>query len=460
LTRQATGLVLCLVLCLVLFALVGCSTGSTPNVASRPRTTPTPSPPISAEWTEYHRDAGRSGVGPVEPALGGAHVAWNVPADAAVYASPLIVSGHVIVATENNTVYSLDIFTGQTIWTKHLGEPVDAGSLPCGNISPVTGITGTPAVDLASGRLFVVTFLRGYHHVLFALSLVDGSVLWQQDIDPAGSSPRVQQQRGALSIGSGSVYAPLGGLFGDCGAYSGYVVALPLGGGQGRAYKVPSQRGGSIWAPQGATIAPDGSVYVVTGNSFGAGFGYSDSVLQLSADLATVKSYFAPSNWAALNAGDVDLGSTGVALLPTIGRAVVIGKEGVAYLLAAGSLGGIGGQLASLRVCSGAWGGSAWLDATVFVPCADGLYALRVTASSLSVAWHAARPVLGSPIVSAGAVWAIEPSSGTLYALNPASGSVLYSTGLGGAQHFSTPAATDGFVVVPAGQKVVAVSVV
>ena len=454
--RQATGLVLCL----VLVALVGCSTGATPNAASRPHTTPTPSPPISAEWTEYHRDAGRSGVGPAEPALAGAHVAWNVPTDAAVYASPLIVSGHVIVATENNTVYSLDIFTGQTIWTKHLGEPVDAGSLPCGNISPVTGITGTPAIDLASGRLFVVTFMRGYHHVLFALSLVDGSVLWQQDIDPVGSNPRVQQQRGALSIGSGSVYVPLGGLFGDCGAYNGYVISLPLGGGQGRAYRVPSTRGASIWAPQGATLAADGSVYVVTGNSFGAGFGYSDSVLQLSPDLASVKSYFAPSNWAALNAGDTDLGSTGVALLPSMGRAVVIGKEGVAYLLTAGSLGGIGGQLASLHVCSGAWGGSAWLESTVFVPCADGLHALAVSSSSLSVAWRAARPVLGSPIVSAGAVWAIEPSSGTLYALNPASGQQLFSTGLGVAQHFSTPAATDGFVVVPADQKVVAVSVV
>src|SRR2546430_16519227 len=139
--------------------------------------------------------------------------------------------------------------------------------------------------------------------MLFALSLVDGPVLWQQDIHPAGSNPRVQQQRGALSIGSGSVYAPLGGLFGDCGAYSGYVVALPLGGGQGRAYKVPSQRGGSIWAPQGATIAPDGSGSVVTGNSFGAGFGYSDSVLQLAPDLAPAGgASFVPSTWAACQA--------------------------------------------------------------------------------------------------------------------------------------------------------------
>jgi len=342
---------------------------------------------------------------------------------------------------------------------KHLGDPVDARSLPCGNISPVSGITGTPAADPATGRLYVVAYMRTHHHVLFALSLVDGSTLWQQDIDPPGSTPTAQQLRGALAIGSGLVYVPFGGLFGDCGAYRGYVVAVPLAGGQARTYTVPSSRGAAIWAPQGPTIGTDGSVYVVTGNAISSGFGYSDSVLQLSPDLQAVRSYFAPSNWAALNSGDVDLGSTGAALLPALGRVVVIGKEGVAYVLNAGSLGGIGGQVASRRVCSGAWGGTAWVDSTVFVPCNDGLYALSVGASSIQVGWHIAHPQLGSPILSAGALWAIEPSSATLFALDPANGNVVFSTGLGSAEHFSTPAATDGFVVAPAGRKVVAISV-
>jgi outer membrane protein assembly factor BamB len=382
-----------------------------------------------------------------------------VAVDGQVYASPLIVDGHVIVATENNSVYSLDIFTGSLIWSKHLGDPVDASSLPCGNIRPVSGMTGTPAVDPATGRLYVVAYLRTHHHVLYALSLADGSTLFQQDIDPPGSNPSVQQLRGALAIGSGRVYIPFGGLFGDCGQYRGHVVGVPLGGGPAQTYTVPNSRGASIWAPQGPTIASDGSVYVVTGNGFDSTFRYGNAVIQLSADLQSVRSYFAPSNWPTLNANDTDLGSTGVAVLPSLGRAMVIGKEGVAYLLAAGSLGGIGGQVASRHVCSGAWGGTAWIESTVFVPCIDGLYALSVTASSIGVAWRAS-PSLASPIISAGAVWAIEPSSATLFALDPANGHVLYSLGLGAAQHFSTPAATDGFVVAPAGTRVVAVSVV
>lgn len=386
-------------------------------------------------------------------------MAWTAGVDGAVYASPLIVAGHVLVATENNTVYSLDLFTGAAVWQAHLGDPVDASSLPCGNISPVTGITGTPAADLATGRLYVVAYLNGYHHVLFTLSLVDGKVLGQQDVDPPGSQPTVQQERGALALGSGYVYVPFGGLYGDCGNYNGYLQAVPLGGGTVHSYRVPSPREGGIWSPAGPTIAASGAVYVVTGNgSSQSSFDYSNSVVELPWDLSAVQSYFAPTNWKSLNATDTDLGSVGATLLPSMGVIVAIGKEGVAYLLKADQLGSIGGQVASQRVCSGAWGGTAWSGSTVFIPCADGLVALSVTPTSIGVAWKAVHPVLGSPILAAGAVWAIEPASGTLYALDPSSGGVIYSTNLGGARAFSTPAATEGYVVAPAGTRVVAIS--
>ncbi len=386
-------------------------------------------------------------------------MAWTTPVDGDVYASPLIVAGHVIVATENNTVYSLDLFSGAVVWMAHLGDAVDGSSLPCGNIKPLTGITGTPAADRSVGRLYVVAFLRGYQHVLFTLSLDDGSIIAQQGVDPAGSDPRVQQERGALALGSGFVYVPLGGLFGDCGTYHGYVVAVPrASGGPVLTYRTPATREAGIWNPQGTTVAESGAVYVVTGNgSSRSTFDYSNSVIELSAELQ-VQSYFAPTNWISLNATDTDLGSVGATLLPSMGVVVAIGKQGVAYLLRASQLGGIGGQIAALSVCSGAWGGTAWSGSTVFLPCADALVALSVTSTSISVAWRAAHPRLGSPIVAAGAVWAIEPAAATLYALDPSSGAVAQSFNLGASRQFSTPAATDGFIVAPAGTKVVAIS--
>jgi outer membrane protein assembly factor BamB len=376
-----------------------------------------------------------------------------------VYASPLIVDGHVLVATENNTVYSLDLFSGSVVWKDHLGQPVDAGSLPCGDIGPVTGITGTPAADPATGRLYVVAFLHAYHHMLFTLSLANGSVVSQRDVDPPGSTPTVQQERGALALGSGFVYVPLGGLYGDCGPYHGYLEAIPVAGGSMLTYRVSTPRAAGIWSAPGPTIATTGSVLAVTGNgATGASFGYSNSVIELSPDLKTLRSYFAPSNWASLDASDTDLGSVGATLLPSLGVVVAIGKQGVAYVLRMDHLGGIGGQLARRSVCSGAWGGTATSGSMVYVPCADGLHALSITQSSVTVAWLDRHPVLGSPILAAGAVWAIEPSSGILYALNPANGATMYSVSLGKTQHFSTPAATEGYVVTPAGSRVVAIS--
>ena len=54
---------------------------------------------------------------------------------------------HVFVATENDTVYALSASTGAVVWSTHLGTPVPSGSLPCGDITPTVGITGTPVID-------------------------------------------------------------------------------------------------------------------------------------------------------------------------------------------------------------------------------------------------------------------------------------------------------------------------
>lgn len=435
----------------------GPATSPTSGLPS-PGATATPSPGLASDWPEYHGDSSRSGVGAASPPFGVPQRAWDVSLDGDVYASPLIVAGHVIVATENNTVYSLDLFTGAVVWKAHLGDPVDASTLPCGDIAPFSGITGTPAADVGAGRLYVVAFLAGRRHALFTLSLIDGTQIAQRSIDPPGSNPAVEQERGALAIGSGYVYVPFGGLFGDCGNYHGYLEAMPTAGGPVLSYQVPSNREAGIWSPAGETIAASGSVYVVTGNGDSTStFDYGNAVVKLSPDLK-VQSFFAPSDWSSLNAGDTDLGSLGATLLPSLGVVVAIGKQGVAYLLKADQLGSIGGQVARVPLCSGAFGGTAWSGSTVFVPCADGLVALSVSPTTLKISWRAAHPMLGSPIIAAGVLWAIEPASAKLYALDPATGAVLYTTLLGSARHFNTLAATEGFVVAPAGTHVVAIS--
>src|SRR5437899_1295677 len=261
--------------------------------SSAARTSPSPSPSGSptalgkvSDWLEYHGTSARTGQGPSTPAVASPRQAWSVPVDAPAYASPLIFNGRVIVATENNTLYSINLDKGTVFWTVHLGMPVNGYSLPCGNIKPTTGITGTPVIDPQSGRIYVVAFLAGSVHKLFTLDAIDGSVLSQQVVDPAGSNPAVEQQRGALSLGSGYVYVTLGGLFGDCGPYHGYVIGVPLAGGAHAIYRTPAARESGIWSPMGATVSASGTVYVTIGNgSETSSFAYSKSVLQLSPDL-------------------------------------------------------------------------------------------------------------------------------------------------------------------------------
>ena len=69
-----------------------------------------------------------------------------------IYGEPLVSSGRVYVATENDTVYALSSATGAVVWSTHVGAPVPSESLPCGDISPTVGITGTPVIDQSRGE--------------------------------------------------------------------------------------------------------------------------------------------------------------------------------------------------------------------------------------------------------------------------------------------------------------------
>jgi outer membrane protein assembly factor BamB len=378
-------------------------------------------------------------------------LAWTSSAlDGDVYAEPLVVGRLVITATENDTVYALDVATGRVVWKAHLGEPVQSSALPCGNIVPVSGITATPVVDPATGLVFVAAFLSPARHELFALRIADGAVAWHRPIDPPGMDPTTQQLRSALTLANGRVTVAYGGLFGDCGSYHGWVASVAAdGSGPLLDYRAPTVNAGGIWAPSGPAVDADGTLYVTTGNSFSGGtFDHGDSVIALSPTLQEV-GFFAPSNWPELNAGDVDLGSVGPAILPG-GRIFQIGKGGVGYLLDATNLGGIGGELASSQVCdTAAFGGTAHADETVYVPCGDGLVAVRVAGDDLTVAWRSDRFDAGPPIAAGGLVWSVDENAPALVGLDPGGGGQRVRIALDDASHFASPSSAPGCVFVP-----------
>jgi PQQ-like domain len=421
------------------------SASATPSASATAAAFPT------AIWPTYHHDAARTGNAGTVPAVKGLKVAATASLDGAVYASPLVLHDAkgdlMIAATENNTLYALRN-NGSIVWSRHIGTPVNGSSLPCGNINP-TGITGTPVYDPATGLVFAVAFLSGDKHVLVAVNAETGTLTWTRPVDPPGSHANVEQERGALLFSGGKVWVPYGGLYGDCGPYHGYLVGIPTSG-QGAAaiYQVPSSREAGIWTPAGPSADAAGHVYVSVGNSAQtnpkAAYDMGDSVIELSG--TSVVSFFAPATWASENAQDLDLGTTGPVILPT-GQVFVAGKNGNAYLMKQGALGGLGGKVPSIAVCT-AFGGAAYSDGTIYIPCTDGVRAVHISATAMTGSWHASPS--GSPIVGGGAVLTVAPSSGTLFALDPTSGATKAQVGLGDSTtRFATPAlAADGFAYV------------
>jgi len=419
---------------------------------------------VLADWTTYHLDQSRTGNDTTEPAATNVSSAWNANVSGQIYAEPLIVGNTVLVATEQNNVYGLDAATGAVLWSNtSLGTPVTQSTLPCGNINPVVGITGTPVVDTATSLMYVVATLAqpNVHYELYAININNGATAWHETVSPSGN-PIYQGQRSALALANGRVYIPFGGRSGDCGTYSGTVVgALASGPGSLVSYALPAGHEGGIWAPSGSAVDGSGNVYVTTGNTTCGStcnpFDFGETVLKLSPTLGLVD-WWAPTNWPSLNAGDTDVGSVGPALLPN-NRIFQVGKGGTGYILNTTGMGHISNAPFSGSACPGmtadaAFGGTAWAAPYIYVPCRTKLVALNVntTTPSFTVAWQGpAVSYSGPPILAGGVVWTIDPA-GTLYGLNPTTGAIVYNIGITFANHFATPAAAGGRLFVPAGQ--------
>jgi len=351
-------------------------------------------------------------------------------------------------ATDSNNVYALDASTGAVLWKKTVAPPLTnppAHLGGCGSVIDPLGITGTPVIDLASRSIFFDAMTTGPKHLLFALSLDDGSTKpgWPIDASTLSTTADGKQvtldavvhgERGALTILNGTVYVPYGGHIGDCGDYHGWVVGVPIADpSKPKMWATDSVQAG-IWAPNG--IASDGtSLFVATGNAhtnYNGPFKSEESLIKLGAGptfSGATTDYFAPSNWLALDHGDTDISGTGPMVLDLPGSTpsallVGIGKNGVMYLQDRNNLGGIGKGtgtdnegLASKKVSN-----SAIINGSVAYKTAQGAYvafkgsgngcpagqsgdltAVKITPGApptMKVAWCAKQNGSGSPMVT------------------------------------------------------------
>jgi hypothetical protein len=425
------------------------STGAT---TSAPTSAPAKAAAAAAKpnWTSYHGNRARTGVSTTMPTASGTpKVTKKVALDGAVYASPIVVNGVTIVATENDSVYALSS-TGKQLWHKKLGTPAPNSQLPCGDIFPL-GITGTPTYVPATGLVYVVAEIGSpVRHRLFAIHATTGAIAWHKIVDRSGVTRAAMQQRGALTVIGSHVYIPFGALAGDCGNYKGRVVAVQTKGSHKTGdYTSPTARGGGMWNPGGGSYDGHGHLYVTSANGAafpGHKYDHTNSLINLKGTKRVGS--FAPSTWAADNRDDVGLGSQNAALVGS--KWIFIGGKSLeSYVLRQGHLGGIGGQVSKTSLCA-SYGGAVVNGSSVYTPCTDGVRKVTITSKGkISKVWHAASNITGAPVLGGGRIWSLDPKGGTLYEINPTTGATTHSVSVGATSRFATPAIAGKMLIVP-----------
>ncbi len=422
----------------------------------------------AAGWPTDHGDNLRTGSDQSTAKYSSLRVAFTKKLDGAVYGSPILAGNLLIVATENDSVYGLDPGTGATKWYRHLRTAIsDTSVLACpGNIDP-TGITGTPAYEASSGRVFLVTVTNdrtvGVKHEIWGLNAATGATVMNRRVEVPGEDAKAEQQRAALAVDDGNVYIAFGGLVGDCGKYKGAVISLKTNGQLGGvAYVVPTGREAGMWAPGGPVVAPDHTVYMSAGNgeSTSGKYDYSDSITRLSPKMQRLD-YFAPTNWAQENAADLDLGSLTPVWLSN-GFLLQAGKAGQAYTVRANHLGGVGGNVAKTSLCPnttcGAYGVAAVTGSTAYVPTTRGIVRVGVSNTGhMAVVWTAQGGISGSPVAGRGALYAL--GNGNLYAISGPTGRQLGHVAVGSTSRFATPALSGHKAYVPTLSGITAVTI-
>lgn len=368
-----------------------------------------PTPEVVPDWvvveSQNHVAGFTTPQSTVQPA-----VSWVSPAlDGIVQARPLVVGNIVVVATENDSLYGLNLATGTIAWgpptvpATHFGTPAPlsevrqyAGVGACGDIDPL-GATSNPALSSDGTTVFAVgereTGAVTPHppeHVLVGVNPNNGAIaLTPKNIDvPAmagadGHGVARHQQRAGLVVGNNNVYIGFGGLVGDCGEYHGVVVAASQATGTvvGSFEAAAASNAAAVWGTSGPIVDGSGNVYATTGNSFNApaSTDYSDAVVKLASNMPAGSiapaDYFQPAAWRADNNADLDLGSTGPVFASST-QLFVIGKQHDAFLLNLSSLGGADHNtpVGTINACPGvAMGQNAVLGSSAYVACSNGI---------------------------------------------------------------------------------------
>ncbi|KAK3681643.1 hypothetical protein B0T22DRAFT_387291, partial [Podospora appendiculata] len=304
-----------------------------------------------------------------------------------------------ITSSEKNNIRVFDSKTGTILNQRALQTPFATADAKCEDIPGSIGVTGTPIIDPRAGIMYL--FSKGYRdgtneglenavYKLYALRiptledvagfpvLIDGT---NADNDPARYFVAgVALQRPSLTEINGHIVGAFGSHCGHWN-YTGYLVSVSKTPGVGvvsmfatesqpgapkpQPLDLATEKGGKagIWQSGMGLPTIGNRVYFVTGNGQGHANGNipasgrlpmstldeTVAAMEISTDgKIRLADYFQPYEYISLDAGDRDLGSSGLCVLDgsvfkgtgANRMAVVAGKTGKVFVLNVDNLGG------------------------------------------------------------------------------------------------------------------------
>ena len=455
-------------------------------------------PAAATNWLQFNFDAQHSGVNPSEGHITDAnvaslHVLWKLNLPGVADGAPVYLSGAatasgtrdlLFVTTKDGHIIALDALTGATVWSH---QPASGPNYT----------TSSPVID-PSGQFVYSYGLDGRVHkynVGSGHEVVAGG--WPE---LATLKPDVEKCSPPLSTatagGTTYLYVSNGGYPGDQGDYQGHVTAISLATGAQTVFNADCsdqtvhfiENGApdcthvrsAVWGRPGVVYDDTRNVILfATGNgdydANQGGHDWGDSVLAIHPDGTGAGGgspidSFTPTNFQSLADGDIDLGSTTIAILPSPAPGKVphlgvqSGKDGLLRLLNLDNLSGQGGpghtagELAIVPVPQGnevltaiaAWrnpgDGGTW----IFVANDSGISGLQLEiapngAPRLVTRWTdntgGTSPVVANNIL-------FYANDNGIAALNPLTGGVLWSDGTPSGRHWESPIVVNGRVYV------------
>lgn len=319
---------------------------------------------------------------------------YSRPVDDEIYAQPLILTNVnipgvgprnlLIIATVNDTVYAYDADDPTVVaayWTNSFIQPPNIVAVSDDDENAIGacdgtytdfdnnfGIVSTPVIDPGSGTIYLVArtkeisagqtnFVQRLHALdpTTGLDLNTSPVIIEPTFPGIGDGsdgtnltfdPLRENQRPALLLVNGTIYIAFASHC-DNGPYHGWVLGYDAASLQQTITFVNTPNGsqGGIWmSGQGPSADTNGNVFLSCGNGTVDSNDFGESYLKLTNDNSgtlSVAGFFVPRNWSPLDDNDLDLGCTGMLLVPGTSLAVSGSKNGVVYVVNRDNMNGL-----------------------------------------------------------------------------------------------------------------------